>query len=346
MKIFNCFNWLNLTLGMFISIVLTKVHTNTNNETSQNEIKEKIYHWWIRNNDQIRINCIDHKFSIPKIPILEPKLQIRIQSYSCPENTTPSMYLFKNLDKTDYPERKGKLRKISESEWAVWSDKEKKDFNERNICYKMMGLNHKVQEIIGIFTNGTLHGRTKIKWTDNSTVISKFKNGYPHGYQRAWNGDGKLHFAGHYTKGVKIGSYWRTFMDHLIFSSSGIFSREDKNVSLIFPIMTNGSLGDPLAGTFLPHLNILDDVHDVKLTGIESLEGNCMQNVKYAKTQKKDFRYLLRDRSKFSTSFHQSSPLCNTTESSTSDNPDQRLLQFFKNLPKQFCSRWKWVLSC
>ena len=77
---------------------------------------------------------------------------------------TSSMYLFHNLDKTYYPEGKGKLRMISESEWVTWSDTEKNNFLKRNICYEIVGGDQReIQEIVGTFINGTLHGQAKLK---------------------------------------------------------------------------------------------------------------------------------------------------------------------------------------
>ena len=65
-----------------------------------------------------------------------------------------------------------------------------------------------------------MHGPAKITWVDNSTVISKFKNGYLHGYTRTWNSQGTLIKAGYHTKGIENGSHWRVNNNHLMFVNS------------------------------------------------------------------------------------------------------------------------------
>ena len=169
----------------------------------------------------------------------------------------------------------------------------------------------KLQRIIGNFKNGSLHGPAKIIWVDNSIVISKFKNGYLHGYTRTWNSDGKLIKAGYHTKGIENGLYWRVKNNHLMFMSSEMLNNEDEDrISLIFPILNNGSIGDPIAGPFLPYLNVLDDVYDAELVDVESFEPGCMLKVHYNRTTKKNSRYLLRDKAHVPFSLHQTFQLC------------------------------------
>ena len=161
-------------------------------------------------------------------------------------------------------------------------------------------------------------------------VISKFKNGYLHGYTRTWNSEGTLIKAGYYTKGIEKGSYWRVKNNHLMFSNSEVINNaaEDR-ISLIFPILSNGSIDDPIAGSFLPYLNVLDDVYDAELVKIESFEPSCMIKVHYNQTTKKNSRYLLRDKVHIPFSLHQSFPLCKNLTDANSDRPDKQLLKFF-----------------
>merc|ERR1712226_511697 len=99
----------------------------------------------------------------------------------------------------------------------------------------------------------------------------------------------------------------------------------------MFPILGNGSLGNPIAGSFFPHLQILDDVHQVQLNGIESLEGDCMLKIKYSVAKKKDLRYRLKNNileSPFT--YQQGFPVCNRTIETNLKRPHQGLLDFFQ----------------
>ena len=321
-------------------LVLLLLFLNINGENTfklrrrHKEIKSQIQEWWKENNNQIKRNCVDLKTTLPKFPIKGSKPKLRIRGFNCPQNTDPSLYLFNGLDKSHYPDGKGKLRLISKNEWSTWPDIEKDSFFERNICYEMYEKyemkNTGVKEIIGTFINGSLEGTSKIKMYDNSTIISKFKDGYLHGFYRSWNGSGRLEFVKHYKKGNIFSLSWNIVMDHLLYSNEDILSLEEERQTVVFPILSNGSLDDPMVGKFLPHLNVLDDVHTIQLTEIESGKEECMLKIKYNKIEKKDFRYVLRIKKRFPLSYHRSLPLCNIKTTSNLDPPPKQLYKLFE----------------
>ena len=321
-----------LLLVFTISTECLKEEIHLHNLGKHNEIKNEIDKWWKQSASTLPIKCKDAKFSFLKLPIVDTIVKISIKTYKCPKNKDPNRYIFSGIDKSNYPEGKGRLKLISEKQWDKWAKKDKDEFNERKICYDIVaGTHSQIKDIIGNFKNGSLHGPAKITWVDNSTVISKFKNGYLHGYTRTWNSQGTLIKAGYHTKGIENGSHWRVNNNHLMFVNSEMLNDEDKDrISLIFPILNNGSIGDPIAGTFLPHLNVLDDVYDAELTNIESFEPGCMLRVHHNQTTKKNSRYLLRDKVHIPFSFHQSFPLCKNVTDTNSEKPDKQLFNFFE----------------
>ena len=309
----------------------TKSQTNLNSQGSHNDIKNKIQEWWKENNNQVKRNCLDHKPTLPKLPFQGARLRLRIRGYNCLDNTNPSLYLFNGSNKSHYPEGKGKLRLVSETEWSTWPDSEKNAFFERNICYEMMGIkNSEVDEIIGSFKNGSLEGTSKIRFQDNTTFISKFKDGYLHGFLRSWNRNGSLLIVENYKKGVEFGKRWSIVMDHLLYLNADILNAKEKHLSVVFPILTNGSLDDPMLGTFLPHLNVLDDVHDVQITGIDSKTEDCILKISYKKMKKKNYRYILRNKSKFPVDFHKNAPFCKDDSKTSLYPPSQKLHDMFE----------------
>ena len=204
-----------LLLVFTISTECLKEEIHLHNLGKHNEIKNEIDKWWKQSASTLPIKCKDAKFSFLKLPIVDTIVKISIKSYKCPKNKDPNRYIFSGIDKSNYPEGKGRLKLISEKEWAKWTKKDKDEFNERKICYDIVaGTHSQIKDIIGNFKNGSLHGPAKITWVDNSTVISKFKNGYLHGYTRTWNSQGTLIKAGYHTKGIENGSHWRVNNNH------------------------------------------------------------------------------------------------------------------------------------
>ena len=323
--------WLPFVL-LFVFLNI-KAENTLELQSIHKKIKIQIQEWWEENNNQIKRNCIDLKTTLPKLPIKRSRAKLRIRGFNCPQNTDPSLYLFEGLDKSHYPNGKGKLRLISKTEWSTWPDIEKDNFFERNICYEMYQKyemkNSDVKEIIGTFKNGSLEGTSKIKFYDNSTIISKFKDGYLHGFYRFWDGTGRLESVENYKKGSIFGMNWNIVMGHLLYSNEDVLNLEEERDTVVFPILSNGSLDNPMVGRFLPHLNVLDDVHTLQLTEIESRKEECMLRIKYQKIEKKDFRYVLRIRIRFSLSYHRSLPLCNIETNSNLDPPPKQLHKLF-----------------
>ena len=204
MKYISC-----LIFVLLILFVNIKGENTFELQNRHKEIKSQIQEWWKENSNQVKRNCVDLKTTLPKLSIKRSNPKLRIRGFNCPRNTDPSFYLFNGSSKSHHPDGKGKLNLISKREWATWPDDEKDSLFERNVCYEMYEKyemkNAGVKEIIGTFKNSSLEGTSKIKFIHNSTIISKFKDGYLHGFYRSWNGTGCLDSIKNYKKGCIFG---------------------------------------------------------------------------------------------------------------------------------------------
>ena len=320
-----------LLLFLFLDTVSLQRNKASTEKPIPNHIISSISKWWKQNSDQNPTKCSQNTIPLSKSKMIHYIPRATIQSYTCVDGTSPSQYLFLGLNKTNYPEGKGRLRKISDSEWKTWSITEKDKFISRKVCYHLIESNGvEIKEIIGTFKDGLLHGSTKIKWEDNSTTIAKFSKGYVHGFQRHWNGKGKLTHAGLLSKGLETGFHWRVMLDHLVYTDESIINNEGKRLTLLFPLLKNGSYGNPLSGNLNPHIDTLENVRQVKLISIKSRESDCILKIEYEKTKKQNYRYMLRHKARFPLSMHQSSPFCNRNRSEVLEGPNRRLRNFFK----------------
>lgn len=292
-----------------------------------NDVKNHIFEWWQKSSIQTPIKCVETNDAFRlknKLIYYLPKPRIR--AFTCNNGTPPTRYLFTGLNKSHSPDGKGKVKAISNSEWLSWSESEQSNFTKLNICYDLIDSNETpIIEIIGTFKNSLLHGTAKIKWSDNLTSILKFRNGYPNGFQRVWDSKGRLLKAQKNSKGNKIGGQWHLMLDHLIYTNASFINNEEERLSVVIPLLEDGTFGDPLVGSFRPHLNMLENVHHVELTNVSSKESACLMEIEYKKLEKQEYRYILRNKSKLPLSMHETTPLCSINSSDISEVPGRRI---------------------
>ena len=161
---------------------------------NHNDVKNQIFKWWKESSIQTPIKCVEtNDVFRPKHKLIDYLPRPRMRAFTCNNGTTPTSYLFTGLNKTHFPEGKGRLKAISNTEWKSWSESEQSNFTKLNICYDLIDSNESpIIDIIGTFKKSLLHGAAKIKWADNLTSILKFSNGYPNGFQRVWDNKGRL----------------------------------------------------------------------------------------------------------------------------------------------------------
>ena len=332
-------NSLKMVIPQYHSIVLTLIIIQLSQETRTNrsntEISKHVTEWWKKNSHKSTIKCNWSRKAFKfKSNILRHTLRKRIKGHSCKKGTNPDRYAFKGLhNATTYLSGKGKLRAISKSEWHTWQQLERQEFRNRNICYDLI-LNDGValKEVVGTFINGSLHGNAKLKWEDNSFSISKFHNGYIHGFQRIWDSNGNLLQAGEYYKGMKIGYHWRMIFHHLAYIDTNLVNNGTIPRTLLFPLLKNGNFDDPIVGLFLPHINTLEDVFQAYLTHILSEDSACLLTLAYKTATTQNYRYMIRTKTKYSMTLHKNSTFCPKTTNKYFKDPTEKLLNFFNDV--------------
>ena len=93
----------------------------------------------------------------------------------------------------------------------------------------------KVSEVIGTFKNGLLEGTAKLKYSDNTTLVSNFEYGYPTGMRRTWTSKNNLHeffYWERYLKSIR----WTRSYDYLIgMNASFIRDEAYSSLSILVP---------------------------------------------------------------------------------------------------------------
>ena len=107
--------------------------------------------------------------------------------------------------------------------------------NENKTCIRQ-NSSKKIAEVVGTFKNGYLQGTAKVKFTDNTTLISHFERSNPVGKQRSWTKSDNLdHFFYRESKSKSIA--WAKLSDYLIGMNQS-FIRDDEYSSsyLLVPL--------------------------------------------------------------------------------------------------------------
>ena len=149
------FNFLKCALIFSYVIVVLETNSVSSIKVNHDEVKSHIFKWWQQNSIQTPIKCVEtNDVSRPKLKFLDYLATPKIRAFTCNNGTAPKRYLFTGLNKTHFPDGKGRLKVISNSEWLSWSESEQSNFTESNICYDLIELNKiPVMEIIGTIKN-------------------------------------------------------------------------------------------------------------------------------------------------------------------------------------------------
>ena len=93
-----------------------------------------------------------------------------------------------------------------------------------------------VSKVVGTFRNGQLEGTAKVKYSDNTTLISYFEQGCPFGMRRTWTSKNDLHEVFYWAGYVKSIAWIRLY-DYLI-GTNASFIRDDahSSLSIIVPL--------------------------------------------------------------------------------------------------------------
>ena len=324
------------TLILSLLSVNTSLEAGEGKKSSHDLVKQYISEWWNKISDQKAHECKNSHISLPKLKILNQMPRGIIRSYTCENGTSPSRYIFKRWKSEDigYPDGKGKLKMVLNSKWKSWTRSLQTELETLNICYEFMNYKGmKVGEVLGTFRNGLLNGMAKIKWEDNSTSISRFYNGRLHGFHRTWDSKENLVHAGVYHKGFAMGFHWHVENRHLVYSDTSVINHEDRSITVLFSLLSNGSLGDPFAGELLPHINSLENAQHVLLTGLISNKTECVMKIEYNRKEGETFRYTIEYNEKISISIHDDSPFCDRNADKVfTNNASHGLRRFFNHV--------------
>ena len=294
---------------------------------SPHNVKDLILEWWKRNDESKPFSC---NFKINRsyknsflVGIVVPEVKV----ITCPESQKNSsrLYFKGGGIKNGYLEGKGKLAYINDKQWKNLLPQKKKEIAEQNICLKAYNLDSKnVEEIIGNFRKGFLHGKAKVSYTEGSHSIANYKNGKVHGYQRMFGPNGTLVEAGVFDGGWPTGSFWKMEYDNLIFYDRSIVV-DDYKKSVVFPLTKEGSLRDPMAGDFNPHSSSLVNIHQALLKGVVSDKSDCVLEIDYQLLEKETYSYSIFSRTKFPLFPKHDSLLCNIIKKNESSTTASQL---------------------
>lgn len=152
-----------------------------------------------------------------------------------------------------------------------------------------------ISEFIGTLSNNTIHGMAKIVFNTNTTNIGRFHRGVKHGLHRQFGPDGKLTQVVNFQAGKKVGRSWQMKEGHgLMFQVEDPSGSAEDDVTLA---IFNKTI--VFAGTDLPHLDTMEDLHLAEITHAEpppSGDGCLMNDVEWKRQQKLPFRYSYKHR--------------------------------------------------
>ena len=260
--------------------------------SDQKKFKELILNWWQKNNVPQPRQC-DYKIKSPyKNEYMRSMTAPEIKTFPCHQNMTPPHYFFKGSIKNGYLEGKGRLWFMGDRDWKTFSNEKRKEIKEKNVCFATNHLvnNLRVQEIIGTFKNGSLHGTSRVILSDDSFFISSYKNGKSHGYHRSFSKKGTLFNAGLYEKGWEKGYHWKNVSNHLLYEDRSMVV-DDIKPTLVFPFSDDGTLGDPIAGDYCPS-GSLGNIKKIGITNITSTASfDCVLDIHYDLLDKVNYTY-------------------------------------------------------
>ena len=322
---------------LVISVDTQKISKNHFEGDTYTLIKSAIIKWWRKNNVTKPIECKQQKFNYSYDETEFSKLLSlsEIQSVPCYSRATPTRYYFKGQFREGLLEGdlegKGKVVFISNKEWSTLSPSDAKRkkvmaMSQLNICFKARDSQEReIREVIGTFKNGSLHGRAKVTYKDNSFYIGNYKNGKAQGYGRTFDSENNLLDAGEYHSGLKAGYHWSYRFGHLLYEEREIFT-DKVSIALAFAINPDGSLADPIAGDYFPYTYSMTNVSKVHLINTHSSKSHCMQDIAYQLSSTENYAYSLSTKNKYPVFGQKDNHvLCNRTKIRETGNMAEKL---------------------
>jgi hypothetical protein len=237
---------------------------------SKNEEIFKTLDWWEKMSVKKPIQCKTPKHWILQSPLLKLfSKQMPVVSLKCKHNQTPTKYSFKGQIKDGRLEGLGKL-KLGETVLAGGEDQ---------TCLKVnLVLGQQPSEIIATFVNGCLHGVAKIVLSGGRFIIGNYINGLADGFQREWNEDGSLTYAGFSHQGARIGKAWYRTGKSLVYDDIATINRSD-DLTVVVPLEPDSITSKVLSGRYWPHISTLHDIYQTKLNNVELEDQSCFIKV-------------------------------------------------------------------
>ena len=317
-KLYNfatCFGLIKFLIFSFVFLSNVRPYLNHNfnsassiqgdMNTNFESVKGHISKWWQSHNENSHKKCKIKKknhfhsdLDVENLLIAVPE----INSFSCQNASKYRPFYFTGELKEVGLEGKGKLIFLNSTTLRKLSKEKQKQIQKQKICFRLSDgqVGKSIVEIIGTFSNGSLQGRSKLIYMDGSYSISNFMSGKHNGYHQTFDSKGDFIDAGMYSNGLEIGYHWSKQFGHLLFQDRNIVSKFNQQ-TLVFPLLDNGTLGDPMIGNYYPLTGVLEDVHLIELLEITSKKSECELDIKYQTGSQANSSYSLRSKEKFST---------------------------------------------
>ena len=327
-------------IQFFISIVILCIGVlpflscNLNEKDSEHENSKAVISEWLKL--QSKPSTFKCKFNIKssrKNTFLFNNHTSEIRTFPCErsKNILPYQFLGGTIKK-GYLSGKGKLTIISEKDWLRFPEQKRIEILEHNVCFDLSNLwNKQVQEIIGNFKDGFLHGKAKVVFSDKTFSISNYDMGKVHGYQRLFGSNGVYEESGMYVQGMKNGYHWKMVENHFLYHDASMMV-DNVKPTIIFPILNDGRLDDPIAGTYHPLSSAVDNVRKVLLNGIISGPNDCLLQISYELLRKENFSYSIPSRKKFPLFGYNHTSLCDIIPRNNLTTPSNLLTSWFNEI--------------
>ena len=324
-----------LKLLLIVSCVFSASENGEKRELSEHFIaKDRLFKWIKENNDTDTLYCHTNTDDIYEDTFLKTMIAPMIKSYPCGKNNESPYYQYRGgFIQNGQLNGKGKLFFMSEKEWIRLPKEKRYEVQKQKVCFMTNNVWLKpIKEIIGYFKDGKLHGKARITYYDKSYSLGIYRNGRAHGHHRLFDPKGNLVESGIYEKGWPKGYHWRLEYDHLVYIDRTIVQDYVKP-TLVFPILNNGSLGDPMAGDYFPYSGALENIHDIKLKPLTFTKLlYCNLEIAYEVLKRQPYRYSVHSRRKFSESKHDHTLLCDIIPRNERAKANAVLRNWFKKI--------------
>ena len=302
----------NFKRNVVIILLLTVVNSKSDKEIvdtdmakiscdERTDFKKNIVDWWNKMKDTECIKCkINKHIASNKIFDVSKFIKVpEISTSPCNKNTVFRPFTFTRQIIDNELFGQGKLDFINPKEWKKLSKEKRNKINEQKVCFTVsqdQQLNP-IEELIGTFKNRRLNGRSKVKYKDNSFSIAGYRHGKLYGFYKRFNSNQDLLSVGIYENGLEVGYHWFKKFDHLVYENRNVISHRIKP-TVVFPILDDGSLADPILGNYYPHPGVIENIYQIEITGVKTNISNCLLDLDYKLMKRLDFNYDLRSKKK------------------------------------------------